>query len=128
MIKRKLIAALITIVISNLIISVTLPISTLLDGEGKFFEDLYISGFYILGVMLFYLLPLAFFIEWVTRRAGFARFAFAFYLYLFFGFIPIFIIFFLAFYVMLVFILFFTTDECLRWHLQRTQTRTPMID
>ncbi|MDQ0209077.1 hypothetical protein [Alkalicoccobacillus murimartini] len=107
MLKRKLIAALITFILSTLCIALISPTPNLI-------EDLRVSGLIVLWGVLFYLLPVTFLIEWITRKASFARFALSFYLHILFGFLTIFFLFFLFFYSMIVFFIFFLTDELLR--------------
>lgn len=114
MFKRKFLAALITFVLSTLCIALMSPPSTMLGDERHLISDLHISGLYVLGGILFYLLPVTFLIEWITYKASFARFALSLNLHILFSFLTVFFILLLFVFAMLVFAIYFITEECLR--------------
>lgn len=114
MIKRKIVATGITFVIAVTLITIILPPSALLGEERDVLGDLYISTLYVLIGLTFYGFPITILIDFLTRKFKEARFFFALTLHLFFGLLPIFLLYFLTVYSFLIALGLFIIDEICR--------------
>ncbi|MGD6991313.1 hypothetical protein [Sutcliffiella horikoshii] len=121
MLKRKLVTAIFTFIISTLIITSLSPVEVLLNGShnnetGTFFQDIILISVYVgVGIFLFGL-PVSILIELITQKPKEARFALSFPLHILFGIIPVFVLGFLAIFSLLVSMVFLLIDELIRYH------------
>ena len=120
MLKRKIVTAISTFIISTLIVTSLSPVEVLLNGShnyetSTFFQDIILISVYVgVGVFL-YGLPVSILIELITQKPKEARFALSFPLHILFGIIPVFVLGFLAIFSLLVSIVFLLIDELIRF-------------
>ncbi|WP_404460798.1 hypothetical protein [Sutcliffiella horikoshii] len=120
MLKRKIVTAILTFIISTLIITSLSPVEALLNGThnyetGTFFQDIILISVYVgVGIFLFGL-PVSILIELITQKPKEARFALSFPLHILLGIIPVFVLGFLAIFSLLVSIVFLVIDELIRF-------------
>ncbi|WP_404349538.1 hypothetical protein LG311_03120 [Sutcliffiella horikoshii] len=120
MLKRKIVTAFLTFIISTLVITSLSPVEVLLNGShnyetGTFFQDIILISVYVgVGIFLFGL-PVSILIELITRKPKEARFALSFPLHILFGIIPVFVLGFLAIFSLLVSMVFLVIDELIRF-------------
>ncbi|CAI9391563.1 MULTISPECIES: hypothetical protein [unclassified Bacillus (in: firmicutes)] len=115
MLKRKMVAAFLTFVLSVLVVTLFLPLdlffSDAVNRKGDFTEDLLAYSFYFSLGLFLYGFPVSILIEKITRKLPEGRRPFAFLLYVFFGFLPFFFLWIFTFYSLGISILFFIMDE-----------------
>jgi len=114
MIKRKLLATIISLVLSVTLITIFLPPSGLLGEQRDVLSDLYISILYVLIGLVVYGFPITLLIEFLTRKFKEARFFFALALHLLFGLLPFFFLYFLTVYSFAIALILFIVDELLK--------------
>ncbi|UAL47959.1 hypothetical protein K7887_03030 [Sutcliffiella horikoshii] len=120
MLKRKIITAILTFLISTLIITSLSPVDVLLDGShnyetSTFFQDILLISVYVVAGVFLYGLPVSILIELITQKPKEARFALSFPLHILFGIIPVFVLGFLAIFSLLVSIIYLLIDELIRF-------------
>lgn len=115
MLKRKMIAAILTFVLSVLVFTLFLPLdlffSDAVNRKGDFTEDLLAYSFYFSLGLFLYGFPISILIEKITRKLPEGRRSFAFLLYVFFGFLPFFFLWIFTIYSLSISIMFFIIDE-----------------
>ncbi len=115
MLKRKIIAAILTFVLSVLVFTLFLPLdlffSDAVNRKGDFTEDLLAYSFYFSLGLFLYGFPISILIEKITRKLPEGRRSFAFLLYVFFGFLPFFFLWIFTIYSLSISIMFFIIDE-----------------
>ncbi|HEO8418442.1 hypothetical protein [Niallia sp. FSL W8-0635] len=115
MLKRKMIAAILTFVLSVLVFTLFLPLdlffSDAVNRKGDFTEDLLAYSFYFSLGLFLYGFPISILIEKITRKLPEGRRSFAFLLYVFFGFFPFFFLWIFTIYSLSISIMFFIIDE-----------------
>ncbi|MFE7061765.1 hypothetical protein ACFVAD_06415 [Sutcliffiella sp. NPDC057660] len=120
MLKRKIVTAILTFIISTLIISSLSPVEVLLNGSqnyetSTFFQDIILISVYVGVGIFFFGLPVSILIELITQKPKEARFALSFPLHILFGIIPVFVLGFLAIFSLLVSMVFLLIDELIRF-------------
>ncbi|MCM3618425.1 hypothetical protein M3936_12615 [Sutcliffiella horikoshii] len=119
MLKRKIATAILTFIISTIIIASLSPVELLLNDShnvtGTYFQDIMFISVYVGGGILLFGLPVSILIELITQKLKEARFALSFPLHILFGIIPVFVLGFLVIFSLLVSIVFLLIDELIRY-------------
>jgi hypothetical protein len=117
--KRKFIAAVITSLISIILIYTFFPLNTFLslgsDHSNTTFADILIISTYVLAGVLIYGMPISLLIDFITKNFKDARVFFALSLHIFFGLLPFFMLWFFTIFSLTISVLFFLTDELIRY-------------
>ncbi|MGP7818309.1 hypothetical protein [Niallia sp. 01092] len=119
MIKRKILTACITFVISSFFIAIFTPPSSFLADKSNFFSNIFISMLYVGIAITLYGLPGSLLVEIITKKIGKARLFFSFAFHLILGIAPIIFLWFLTFYSLGIACVFFLLDETLRYILEK---------
>ncbi|MFP3888211.1 hypothetical protein [Priestia filamentosa] len=118
MFKRKLLTALITSILSIIILSFLNPVDSLYLEQAAYWEKLlhnfFVFSMYVIPCVFLYGLPTSFLVGAVTNKMEAGQFQFSIIGHVFFGILPFFILWFFTFYSVGIALLFCVVDHILQ--------------